>query len=135
VLVAHAYNPSYLGSRDQEGSSWSPAWTNRSQDSISQNNQSTSILEALSSFPSIKKEKTNNNNNNNQNKAGRQWLTPVILATQEAEFRRIAVWSQPRQIVETLSQKKKKADEVAQAVACLPSKYEALNSNLSVAKN
>jgi hypothetical protein len=31
---------------------------------------------------------------------------PVILVTQEAEIRRIAVWSQPRQIVhETLSQK------------------------------
>jgi hypothetical protein len=31
---------------------------------------------------------------------------PVILATQEAEIRRIKVWSQPGQIVqETLSQK------------------------------
>jgi hypothetical protein len=36
------------------------------------------------------------------------WITPVILATQEAEIRRIAVWTQPGQIVhETLSQKKK----------------------------
>jgi hypothetical protein len=34
------------------------------------------------------------------------WLTPVILATQEAEIRKIAVRSQPRQIVhETLSRK------------------------------
>jgi hypothetical protein len=41
--------------------------------------------------------------------ARRQWLTPVILATQEAEIRRISVRSQPRQIVcESLSQKKKK---------------------------
>jgi hypothetical protein len=40
-------------------------------------------------------------------KAGHQWLTPVILATQEAEIRRITVWSQPGQIVhETLSWKK-----------------------------
>jgi hypothetical protein len=35
------------------------------------------------------------------------WLMPVIPATQEADIRRIAVQSQPRQIVhKTLSQKK-----------------------------
>jgi hypothetical protein len=39
-------------------------------------------------------------------RAGHQWLTPVVLATQEAEIRRIAVGSQPRQIVlKTLSPK------------------------------
>jgi hypothetical protein len=43
-----------------------------------------------------------------------QWLIPVILATQEAEIRRIKVESQPRQIVnetlslKTLHKKKKK---------------------------
>jgi hypothetical protein len=38
--------------------------------------------------------------------AGHQWLTPVILAIQEAEIRRIEIQSQPGQIVrETLSQK------------------------------
>jgi hypothetical protein len=31
--------------------------------------------------------------------AGSQWLTPVTLATQEAEIRRIVVQSQPGQIV------------------------------------
>jgi hypothetical protein len=31
--------------------------------------------------------------------AGHQWLVPVILATQEAEMRRIAVRSQPGQTV------------------------------------
>jgi hypothetical protein len=31
--------------------------------------------------------------------AGHHWLTPIILGTQEAEIRRIAVQSQSRQIV------------------------------------
>jgi hypothetical protein len=39
--------------------------------------------------------------------AGHWWLTPVILATLEAEIRRMLVRSQPWQVVfETLSQKK-----------------------------
>jgi hypothetical protein len=50
---------------------------------------------------------------------------PVILATQEAEVRRISVWGQPRQVVwETLSQKKKKNHEkglVEWLHACLAS--------------
>jgi hypothetical protein len=38
--------------------------------------------------------------------AGRQWLMPITLATQEEVLRRIAVQSQPGQIVcETLSRK------------------------------
>jgi hypothetical protein len=41
-------------------------------------------------------------------RARHQWLTPVILATQWAEIRRIVVWSQPRQRVrETLFRKRK----------------------------
>jgi hypothetical protein len=38
---------------------------------------------------------------------GHQWLTPIILATQEAEIRRIVIHSQPRQIVpqDPISQK------------------------------
>jgi hypothetical protein len=48
----------------------------------------------------------------------RQWFTSVILATQEAEIRRITVQSQPRQIVhKTLSRKnsiQKRAGAVAQ---------------------
>jgi hypothetical protein len=53
-------------------------------------------------------------------RAGLWWFTPVILATQEAEIKRIAVQSQPRQIVrETLPQKKpsqKGSGRVAQGV-------------------
>jgi hypothetical protein len=33
-------------------------------------------------------------------KAGCRWLKPVILATQEAEIRRITIQGQPGQIVE-----------------------------------
>jgi hypothetical protein len=53
-------------------------------------------------------------------RSGHRCLTPIILATQEAEFRRIMVWSQARQIVhETLSQKnpsQKRAGGVAPGI-------------------
>jgi hypothetical protein len=52
--------------------------------------------------------------------AGHWWLTLVILGTQEAEIRRTAVRSQPRQIVhETLSRKnpsQKRTGGVAQGI-------------------
>jgi hypothetical protein len=42
----------------------------------------------------------------NTKEARRRWLTPVILATQEAEIRKILIEASPRQIVhETLSRK------------------------------
>jgi hypothetical protein len=50
------------------------------------------------------------------------WLTPIIIANQEAEIRRITAQSQPRKIVpETLSQKtphKNRAGGVAQGAVC-----------------
>jgi hypothetical protein len=47
-----------------------------------------------------------NTKKQNKARARRRWLTPVILAIQEAEIRRIEVRSQPRQTVrKTLSQK------------------------------
>jgi hypothetical protein len=55
---------------------------------------------------------------------------PIILATWEAEIRRIVVQSQTGEIAcETLSQKKKRqhkkrAGGVPQVVECLPSKHE-----------
>jgi hypothetical protein len=66
----------------------------------------------------------------------RQWLTPVIPATQEAEIRRIEIQSQPRQIVpETLSQnthhkKKKKKKKGFGGVA----QGEGLSSNPTTKK-
>jgi hypothetical protein len=54
---------------------------------------------------------------------------PIILATQEAEIRRIKVRSQPGQTVcRTLlknNSSQKEADGVAQMVECLPSNCEA----------
>jgi hypothetical protein len=48
-----------------------------------------------------------------------QWLTPVILTTQEAEIRGITVWSQPRQkIQETLSQKYSTQKRAGRVLRC-----------------
>jgi hypothetical protein len=45
-------------------------------------------------------EETHNENGLKSRKiAGRQWLMPVILATEEAKIRRISVQGQPGQIV------------------------------------
>jgi hypothetical protein len=62
--------------------------------------------------------------------------TPVILATQEVEIRRIAVQGQPGQIVQEthLQNNQRKARDVAQVVQCLPSKLEALSSMTSTIK-
>jgi hypothetical protein len=63
---------------------------------------------------------------------------PIILATWEADIRRITVQSQPRQTVcKTLISKNtqhKKGLVEWRSVECLPSKYEALSSNYSMAK-
>jgi hypothetical protein len=57
---------------------------------------------------------------------------PEILATQEAEIRRIQIWDQSRQKVRPYL--KNVVDWKAQVVEPLPSKCEALTSNSSTKK-
>jgi hypothetical protein len=63
---------------------------------------------------------------------------PAILATLEAENRKIEIQSQPGQIVfETICQKyptQKRACGVPRVVECLPSKCKALSLNPSTEK-
>jgi hypothetical protein len=61
---------------------------------------------------------------------------PIILATLEAEVRRLTVQSQPQanSLQDPISSKtKKKSDVVTQEVEQLPKKHEALSSNSSTA--
>jgi hypothetical protein len=67
-------------------------------------------------------EALSSNSSAGKKKAGCLWLTPIILATQEAESNKIVFQSQPGQIVcETYLEKKKhikkRAGGVAQDVA------------------
>jgi hypothetical protein len=72
--------------------------------------------------------------------AGHQWLMPVILATQEAEIRRIMAQCQPRQIIcQTVFQKKpitKWTGGVTQVVVYLPglASVRPLSSNPNTTK-
>jgi hypothetical protein len=62
--------------------------------------------------------------------ARHQWLMPIILASQEAEIRRITVQSQPGQIVrETLSRKNPSQNKLVYWP-----KMKALSLNLSTTK-
>jgi hypothetical protein len=49
--------------------------------------------------------------------AGHQWLMPVILATEEAEIRRISARSQPWQIVHKILSRKYPSQKSAGGVA------------------
>jgi hypothetical protein len=71
--------------------------------------------------------------------AGCWWLTPVILASREAEIRRIEVQSQhqvnsSQDPILKKPNTKNRAGGVAQVVVYLPSKCEALSSNPSIRK-
>jgi hypothetical protein len=61
-----------------------------------------------------------------------RWLTPVVLAIQEAEIRRISVQSQPQANKETLISKiPNKKQGWGSGSSGKPSKREALSSNPS----
>jgi hypothetical protein len=69
-------------------------------------------------------------NKNSKYIAGCWWFTPVILTTQEAKIRKIAVRSQPRQIVcKTLFQKTLHKKRLVEWL-----KVKALSSSPSTAK-
>jgi hypothetical protein len=67
--------------------------------------------------------------------AGHWWLTPVILATWEADIRRIMVQGHPKQIIHKNPISKitraKWTGGAAQAIKHLFCKHEALSSNLN----
>jgi hypothetical protein len=66
-----------------------------------------------------------------------QWFIYIILATQEAEIRRITVqsqlWANSSGDPILKNQSQKRAGGMAQEAECLSSKYKALNSNSSAA--
>jgi hypothetical protein len=68
------------------------------------------------------------NTHKNAQNAECRWLTPIILATQEAEIRRILVRSQPGQIVCEILPSKKKSSQKKRLVEWL--KVKTLSSNV-----
>jgi hypothetical protein len=60
-----------------------------------------------------------------------QWLTPLILATQEAEVRKITVQSQPK----AKSSQDPTQDKKGWVVEHLPNRSKALSSNQNTTEN
>jgi hypothetical protein len=87
-MEGHSCNPSYSGGRGRRISSVKTVW--------------------VKSMRTMSKTKY---------KARSWWVTPVILATQEAEIRRTSVQSQPRQMVPEILSRKKPSQERAGTVA------------------
>jgi hypothetical protein len=100
--VAHAYNPSYSAGRDQEDYGSKPAWANSSV-RLYLEKPFTKIglmewlkVKAPGSSPSTTHTQKKKNPNQIKPKKGSRkpaprWLMAIILATQEAEVRRVAV--------------------------------------------
>jgi hypothetical protein len=102
--VAHAYNPSYSGDRDQEDRGLKPAWANSSWDPISE--KLNPALECRSVVEHT-------------------WGSVFDPSTKKERKGREKKRKLPNP---------KKAGRVAQVVERLPSKYEALSSNSKMQK-
>jgi hypothetical protein len=133
-VVAHIYNPSYSEGKDRKIMVRGQPGQNKCQTHLKTNQKQKewgrgSSDRALASQG--QSSELNTNIENSKQKNWIQWLTPVILATWEADIRRILVRGHPRQDPMTKITREKWTVGVAQEVVHL-CEIKALSSNSSL---